>query len=143
MKFRTIALFLFLAGLLAFAFYNTDWFKPKVMRISYRQMRDQGTVFLLDQSYRLNDIKVMKTAEVDKAKPELLWHMIGTTNTPSVTDFAYGSPIPGMQYFADNRKVPVLEPNEKYRVIVRSGKLTGWKDFRLEAKTNAPARPTS
>jgi hypothetical protein len=141
MNFRNTALILFLMGLLAFAFYTTDWFKPKVMRVSYRHLRDQGTVFLLDRAYPLNEVKVLKVSEVKNANPHLLWYMVTTSNTPPVTDFSYGQPINGMHYFGNETKVEPLQPNEKYKVIIRSGKLIGTRDFMLESKTNAPTRP--
>ena len=67
------------------------------------------------------------------------------SNSLPVESFRYGQPIRGMRPAVPGAHPLPLEPNQLYRLFVRSGKMKGQRDFSLgppalaAEATNAPA----
>src|ERR1700691_3626931 len=105
-----ITVTLILAGI--YAFYFTDWFKPKIIQISHtsrvirRRFRfnekdDAVTLpvtFGFDHRYKLTEIKVVPLAAWQTNKNALpIWHLISDSNSVPVENFIYGQNIRGMK----------------------------------------------
>jgi hypothetical protein len=149
-----IAVALALAGV--YAVYFTDWFKPKIIHISYvsRAMRlgrrvglknNSATVpvtFGFDQGYRFSEIKVVPVAALqtnDDALP--IWHLISDSNSVPLKFFSYGQRIPGMKFAVAGMRAEPLQPGVTYRLFVKSGSANGQHDFQPVANPAAKASP--
>ena len=56
--------------------------------------------------------------------------MVATTNSRPVKLFHYGVPIRGMHPAIPKARPDPLDPGRVYRLIVSSGDLTGYTDFK-------------
>ena len=140
-----------------YAIFFSGWFTKPAILIHYtarpsgfamRQRRDMPPIvtFGFDISYRLSELKVVAVADLStNASPQPLWHLITDSNSLPVESFRYGQPIRGMRPAVPGAHPLPLEPNQLYRLFVRSGKMKGQRDFSLgppalaAEATNAPA----
>jgi hypothetical protein len=136
-----------LALALLYVHYFTDWFKPKVIRISYTERfltsrsRSSQPMVLFGfegQSCRLSEIKVVPLAAWQtnqSAAP--VWHLTANSRSAPVQFFQYGQNLPGMAS-ADLRARPEpLQSNVVYRLFVRAGSVNGQCDFQLGGRPPA------
>jgi hypothetical protein len=147
-----IAVALVLAGV--YAVYFTDWFKPKIIKISHtsRAMRfarrpgqkdNSATMpiaFGFDQEYRFSEIKVVPVAALqtnDEARP--IWHLVSDSNSVPVKFFLYGQRLQGMKLAVAGMRPEPLEPGVTYRLFVKSGSAKGQHDFQPAANPAAQA----
>jgi hypothetical protein len=133
---------LMLAGV--YAFYFTDWFKPKIIQIShtsrairgrfrFNQREDAATLpvtFGFDHRYKLTEIKVVPLAawQTNKDAPPI-WHLISDSNSVPVENFIYGQNIRGMKPEIAGARATPLQPNITYHLFVKAGSATGQHDF--------------
>jgi hypothetical protein len=137
-----ITVVLVLAGV--YAFYFTNWFKPKIIQISHtsrairRRFRfnekdDASTLpvtFGFDQSYKLTEIKVVPLAAWQTNKNALpIWHLISDSNSVPVGNFTYGQNIRGMKPEVAGAHATPLQPNVTYHLFVKAGSAIGQHDF--------------
>jgi hypothetical protein len=148
-------LFLILAAVLlaVYALYFTDWFKPKVVRVTHAVRTgvrlgrhghghghgadagaDTGALlgFGLDETLKLTEVRVVSLAEWQtNARAVPLWHLISDSNSVPVRAFYYGQNIRGMRPFVAGIPPRPLETNQTYRLLIEAGKITGQHDFQL------------
>ena len=140
-----------------YAIFFSGWFTKPAILIHYtarpsgfamRQRRDMPPIvtFGFDISYRLSELKVVAVADLStNASPQPLWHLITDSNSLPVESFRYGQMIRGMRPAVPGAHPQPLEPNQLYRLLIRSGKMKGQRDFSLGPPalaadaTNAPA----
>jgi hypothetical protein len=138
-----------------YAYYFTDWFRPKVIRIFHtsrstrRAMRQNASpetvpvLFGLDANYRLTEIKVIPLTEwqTNKNSPPL-WHLLSDSNSIPLKAFSYGQPIRGMKPALTGTRAEPLEPNVTYHLILKAGGFKGEHDFETKpAETDDPPTP--
>jgi hypothetical protein len=146
-----LALIVVLALATVYAFYFTDWFKPKTVQVFHtvreihfrRKAADDmpALIFGLNKTLKLTEIKVVPLAEFEK-NPEVLplWHLVSSSNSVPVRDFPYGRNIRGMKPAVPGSEASLLETNLVYRLLVTAGKIKGQHDFQLG---DAPAQNTA
>ncbi len=138
-----------------YAIYFTDWFKPNTVQIFHtvRDMhyRRKGAdneptlLFGMNKQIGLTELKIVPLAAFEK-DPHVLpvWHLVSSSNSVPLRDFAYGRTIRGMKPAVPGEHAGELETNVIYRLFVSAGKIKGQHDFQLgtgPAETNAPANP--
>jgi hypothetical protein len=132
------AAFLLLAVIVLGAVYVlkfTDWFTEKNIHILFRSRGKSAFFGLENREYKLNSVKVFRAEEVTTNKyARPLWHLVATTDKGSdpVTDFTYGSAIPGMKAAIDGTTPEPLQKNVKYRIFVEAQKQNGQMDFNIK-----------
>jgi hypothetical protein len=138
-----LSLIVVLALAAVYAFYFTDWFKPKTVQIfhtvremHFRRKPTDGTVALffgLNKQIKLTEIKVVPLIEFEK-NPDVLpvWHLVSSSNSVPVRDFPYGRNIRGMKPAVPGSEAGLLETNIVYRLFVTAGKIKGQHDFQLD-----------
>jgi hypothetical protein len=121
--------------------YFTNWFKPKIIHISYTERplasRSRGNLPLIlfgfgGQRYRLSEITVVPLATWQTnhlAAP--LWHLVSKSRSAPIEFFRYGQNLPGMKPAIPGALPESPESNVTYRLLVRSGSLHGQCDFQL------------
>jgi hypothetical protein len=137
-----ITVTLILAGV--YAFYFTDWFKPKIIQIShtsrvirrrfrFNEKNDAATLpvtFGFDHRYKLTEIKVVPLATWQTNKNALpIWHLISDSNSVPVENFIYGQNIRGMRPEVVGAHATPLQPTITYHLFVKAGSATGQHDF--------------
>jgi hypothetical protein len=146
---------LMLVGLLVlgtvYVIWFTDWFRPKTVGIfhavresHFRRLKANEQPILkfgLSRPLQLTEIKVVPLAAfMTNAEILPLWHLVCSTGTPPVTEFAYGQGIHGMKPEVAGSRPALLESNVVYRLLLRAGSVRGEHDFELGGTdTNAPA----
>ena len=139
----------------AYAWFFTNWFKPKtipIFHVARPQMtarigarvaagsKDTAIVtFGFDHPYRLTEIKVVRLADWQTnhlAQP--FWHLISDSNSVPIKMFPYGLAIRGMKPAVGKTWPEQLEPNVTYRIFVSAGSVKGQHDFTPPPKP--PAR---
>jgi hypothetical protein len=149
-----VLVFIALALAGAYAFYFTDWFAPKVIRISSINARalkvirananaDSQAVpvtFKLGRPCKLTELKVVALDEWQTNKNCLpLWHLVADTNSAPITKpFTYGQKIAGMKPEVTGARPQPLQPGVKYRMFVTDGSASGQHDFQPVAKPASP-----
>jgi hypothetical protein len=127
-----------------YAFYFTDWFKPKIIQISHTSRAIRGrfrlnrredaatrpVIFGFDHRYKLTEIKVVPFAawQTNKDAPPI-WHLISDSNSVPVENFTYGQNIRGMKPEIAGAHATPLQPNVIYHLFVKAGSATGQHDF--------------
>ncbi len=134
----TLIAFLLVLGVLYVAFF-TDWFRKKTLTIVPSARPERGIVagtplpvfFKLSRSCELTSLKVipLQGTNFDAHTPPI-WYMVATTNSRPVKLFQYGVPIRGMHPAIPKARPDPLDPGRVYRLIVSSGDLTGYTDFK-------------
>jgi len=141
-------LVLVLVGL--YAFYFTDWFKGKYIRVEHsaRPLREawgngqrvdptgkqvNNVTFSLLKDYQLTSVQVVPLVEFqtnNHARP--LWQLVSKTGSRPVNGFAYGAPIAGMAPVSVlNAEAQPLEPGVEYRLLVEASSIKGTNDFNI------------
>ena len=125
--------------------FFTDWFKPKMIRISctsrpIRSRFSQDTItvavaFGLDRDYRLTEVKIVPLAEWQTNQLVLpLWHLVSYSKSAPTRFFSYGQKINGMSPAVPGAQPKPLEINVVYRVFVSAGSVKGRHDFEIGGK---------
>ncbi|MGH7975907.1 MAG: hypothetical protein ACREDS_06630 [Limisphaerales bacterium] len=138
-----IIVLLALAGI--YAFYFTDWFKPKIIQISHtsrvirRRFRfnEKDTaatlpvIFGFDHRYKLTEIKVVPLTAWQTNKNALpIWHLVSNSGSAPVENFIYGQNIRGMKPEVSGAHAAPLQPNVTYHLFVKAGSASGQHDFK-------------
>jgi hypothetical protein len=138
-----IAVALALAGVYVVCF--TDWFKPKVIQISYTtrpgrfRSRPGATAnisltFGLGDDYKLTEIKIVPLAVLQTNPLALpVWHLVSDSNSVPISRFTYGQGIRGMKPEVPGVRAQMLQPNVTYRLLLQAGSLKGQHDFQVPA----------
>jgi len=134
-----------LAGV--YVFYFTDWFKPKIIHITYtsRASRPRPAnkaaanpamvpiTFGLEPQCQLTEIIVVPLAAWQTNQNTLpLWHLVASSNAAPVKMFIYGQRFPGLKPEVAGGHAQPLEPNVTYRLFVTAGKAKGQHDFEIK-----------
>ncbi|MEO6181647.1 MAG: hypothetical protein ABIP71_00770 [Verrucomicrobiota bacterium] len=145
----------FLVGLVAvlgglYAFYFTDWFAHKSIRIEHTVRSVQGgwptvgrpvnptvkpvnnVTFSLHKDYKLTSVKVMLAADArtnQYAHP--LWHLTSKQGSQPANSLAYAEPVNGMTPATPGVGPEPLEPGTEYRLVVEAGSVKGEHDFQI------------
>ena len=153
---KTILILVLLLGFGSLALYlNQDWFAKRRIQISHRVspwMKDArrgharpaaelGTpvTFQLDSYYRLTSVKVVVASEIATNKhAHPLWELVTTSNSIPTATFAYGDRIRGMTPAVKGATPDPLEPEVKYRLLVRTRNLDAQHDFSTQPAQAAP-----
>ena len=142
---KTILIVVLLLGFGSLAVYlNKDWFAKRTMQISHRVspwMKDArrgrgrpdlGTpvTFQLDSYYRLTSVKVVIAAEIATNKyAHPLWELVTTSNSIPTASFAYGERLRGMTPAVKGAAPDPLDPEVKYRLLIKTKDLATQHDF--------------
>ena len=136
-----------LALAVLYVHYFTNWFKPRVIRISCTERpmmshsRDSLPMVLFGfegQRYRLSEIKVVPLgAWQTNQSVAPLWHLISNSRSARVEFFQYGQTLRGMKPAVARARPEPLESNVTYRLFVRAGSLKGQCDFQLGGRPPA------
>jgi hypothetical protein len=134
-----------------YVIYFTNWFKPKIIHISYteRSIRLRGrpgTPTILfgfgGQRYRLTEIKVVPLDAWQTNHFILpVWDLNSTTNSVPMTAFSYGQRLRGMNPVVPGARPEPLQTNVTYRIFVWAGSRKGQCDFQLGGKPPADSAP--
>jgi hypothetical protein len=127
----------------------TNWFKPKIIQISYTERslpsrvpsRTRNPAILFGfggQRYRLSEIEVVPLAawQTNKASAPL-WHLVSNSRSAPVGFFRYGEHLRDMKPAVPGARPEPLESNVTYRLFLRSGRLKGQCDFQLGGRPSA------
>ena len=135
-----------------YVYYFTDWFKPKIIQISYTERSSPSRVpsqsslptILFGfggQRYQLSEVKVVPLATWQtNQSTAAVWHLISSSRSAPVELFRYGQNLRGMKSAVPGARPEPLESNVIYRIFVRAGSLQGQCDFRLGGRP--PATPS-
>jgi hypothetical protein len=126
-----------------YAFYFTDWFQPKTIKIFHatrnlhpRMLRGgalPALQFGINRQLQLTELRVVPAAGFQTNKNVLpLWHLVTDSNSVPVKMFSYGQFIGGMKPAIKGTRAQPLETNVTYRLIVTAGKFKGEHDFELK-----------
>jgi hypothetical protein len=144
-----IAVLLALAGI--YVVYFTDWFKPKIIQISYTSRPERPhlrrragrmashsdtdpVMFGLDHAYKLTEIKVVPLAEWQTNHDAVpIWHLVSNSHPDPVKIFGYGWRMRGMKPAVAGAHPQPLQPNVTYRLFVAAGSVKGQHDFEAKA----------
>jgi len=128
----------------AYAYFFTDWFKPRRIEIFHASrmiMRGGARVkagnantmmvlFGLNGAYKLTEVKVIPLDELKTNSLALpVWHLVSDSNSVPIKEFAYGVMIRGMKPAIGKEWPKPLETNETYRIFVAAGSVKGQHDF--------------
>lgn len=137
----TLVGFLVVLAVLYVIFF-TDWFKKKTLTVVPSARPERGITagtplpvfFKLNRSYELTSLKVVPLdgTNFDTHTPPI-WYLVAATNSRPVKLFQYGVPIRGMHPAIPKARPEPLDTNRIYRLIVSSGELSGYTDFRTMA----------
>ncbi len=129
--------------------YFTDWFKPKIIQLSYterplplRVPSRAGTSNILfgfgGQRYQLTEIMVVPLAawETNHTIPAV-WHLISSSKSAPVEFFRYGQNLRGMKPAIPRARPELLQSNVTYRLFVRIGSRKAQCDFQLGGRPPA------
>ncbi|HMP83602.1 MAG TPA: hypothetical protein PKA41_12955 [Verrucomicrobiota bacterium] len=135
-----------------YAWFFTDWFKPKSISIQHtiRPYREawgggrratnttarvsQVISFVMNRDWKLTEVKVVSAAEFQTNKyAHPTWHLVSDKQSRSVRSFVYGGRIPGMRPSVAGAEPDALLPGVTYKLIVRSGTIQGEDEFVVEA----------
>ncbi|MGB7769937.1 MAG: hypothetical protein WBN22_13935 [Verrucomicrobiia bacterium] len=146
-KKQWILLAVALALAVLYVHYFTDWFKPKVMQISYTERplasRSRNSLPMVlfgfeGQQYRLSEIKVVPLAAWQTNQSVApVWHLIANSRSAPVEFFQYSQDLPGMKPAIPREQPEPLQSNVVYRLFVRAGSLKGQCDFQLGGRPPA------
>jgi hypothetical protein len=110
----------------------TDWFGHKSIQILYTYRGKRAFFGLGERAEELTAIKVFRLAEISTNKyAHPLWHLKAEAGAPPVTQFTYGSAVPGMKPAVPGLAPEPLERKVQYRLVVEAGKIRGEKDFQI------------
>jgi hypothetical protein len=113
-----IVIALVLGGL--YVIYFSNWFKPKIIQISYTR-RSGITQFSLGNPYELTSVKVFSVSALQSNKYALpVWQLKSESKSDPVRNFFYGRTIPGMEPIVSNARPDPLEPGVTYRIVVET-----------------------
>jgi len=148
-----VSLVVVLVGL--YAVYFTDWFRPKIIRITHstRSLREAwsdgrrvdstgkqalgNVTFVLHRNYKLTSVKVVPLAAYLTNKYTLpTWALVSKPGSSPTDGFAYGMAVPGMSPTRAQLDPDPLEPGVEYRLMVAAGAAKGEHDFTLSAAKN-------
>jgi hypothetical protein len=143
-----ISLVVLLVGL--YAVYFTDWFQPKIIRITHatRSLREAwsdgrrvdptgkqalgNVTFVLHRNYKLTRVKVVPlTAFLTNKYTPPVWELVSKSGSKPTDGFSYGMLVPGMTPVRPMLEPDPLEPDVEYRLIVMAGSAKGEHDFKL------------
>lgn len=132
-----------LALLAAYAYWFTDWFtKPTIQilaQIRPTRLRAPvpGTIptypvsFAFDRKVELTEVAVFTVDDVKSNKyPHALWHLVSDSNSIPTKALLYGQAVRGMHSKTPLAKPERLDPDVKYRLLVKAGRAVGTKDFK-------------
>lgn len=142
---KTILILVLLIGFGSLAIYlNKDWFAKRTIQISHRVSPwmqdtrrgrgrpDLGTpvTFQLDSYYRLTSVKVVIAADIATNRfAHPLWELVTTSNSIPTATFAYGERLRGMTPATKGAVADPLDPQVKYRLIIKAQGLEAHHDF--------------
>lgn len=114
---------------LCYVIYFTDWFKPKLIHISYTK-RTGHVQFALGQAYQLTSIKVIPVLALESNKYALpVWELKSDSNSVPTKLFSYGQRIRGMKPAVANERPEPLEAGTVYRLFVEAAGRKAEHDF--------------
>ena len=118
--------------------YFTDWFRHKTLHIFHtaRNLNPDrpadGLIFGLESKYPLKEIKVVPLAAYQSNANVLpLWHLTAKSHSAPTGYFYYGQNINGMAPALSGDHAQPLETGVTYRIIISTGKTSGFHDFTL------------
>ncbi len=136
-----------------YAFYFSDWFKPKIIRIEHTVRAVQGgwatvgrpsdpadkpvnnVTFSLHKDYQLTSVKVLVADDArtnQQAQP--LWHLVSKHGSQPANSLAYAEPVNGMSPASPGAAAEPLHPGTKYRLVVEAHRWKGEHDFQIPAQ---------
>jgi hypothetical protein len=135
-----------LALAVVYVHYFTDWFKPKIIQISYTErslpsrVPSQASLPTIlfgfgGQRYRLTEIKVVPLAAWQtNPSTAAVWRLISSSRSAPVEFFRYGQNLRDMKPAVPGARPEPLQTNVIYRLFLRAGSLKGQCDFQLGGK---------
>lgn len=112
-----------------YVIYFTDWFRPKLIHVSYTK-RTGHIQFALGQPYELTSVKVVSVSALQSNKYALpVWELKSDSNSVPIKMFSYGQYIRGMKPAAEHARAEPLEPGTIYRLFVEAGGRKAQHDF--------------
>jgi hypothetical protein len=118
---------------IAYIFFFSNWFKPKVMLIAHNERFGQIN-FSLGNAYRLTALKVISVSALESNKYALpTWELKSDSNSVPVKAFSYGDRIRGMKPIVANATPDPLTPGATYRLFVEAGPQKAQHDFTINA----------
>jgi hypothetical protein len=128
-----------LGGILVYSY--GDWFHRRPIQITHRFHAFGGRfdtagvaplMFEFNAKLKLTSVKVVPLCDIltnKFARP--IWHMISASNSVPTRGFLYGMDIPGMRPAVAGTVAEVLDPSQKYRLLIEAGSIKAQHDFDL------------
>ena len=133
-------------------YLNKDWFAGDIIQIHHRSRparmglfrrtkrpvdSDTDPVFFaFDRKLKLTSLKVIPVSDIETNKyPHPIWHLVSASNSVPITEFVYGTRIPGMQPAVQGATPDPLEPGVKYRLLIETKGGKAEHDFVPAART--------
>ena len=120
-------------------YVNRDWFSKPPIQISHRfhafggRFDNGGGVaplmFEFNRSLKLTSIQVV--AAGGASGTNVLWHMVSDSNSVPTRGFLYGMKVPGMRPWLKGSIAAQLDPDQKYRLLIKAGSVHAEHDFDL------------
>jgi hypothetical protein len=142
LKKNTILVIVLLVLVVCYAYFFTDWFKPRTIKIFYttRQLEHYRSrhdlpyiLFVMEGRYRLTELKVVPLADFQSnSMTPPLWHLVSPSNSIPIKVFEYGQHIHGMKPVIEGEDPQDLQTNLDYLLIVAAGNAKGSVDFKLK-----------
>ena len=124
------------------AYSHPDWFHRRPIQITHRFHAfggrfDAGGVaplmFEFDRKLKITSIEVLPLNEaLTNKSAHPLWHLVSESNSVPTRGFLYGMEVPGMRPAQNGIIADPLDPNERYRLVIKAGSLKGEHDFDLD-----------
>jgi len=87
-------------------------------------------MFEWDRMLKLTDVEVIPLSALQTNQyASDVWHLVSDSNSPPTRGLIYGESVPGMRPATKGLEPESLVEGEKYRFVIRSGKLKAEHDF--------------
>ena len=124
----------------AYAYFFSDWFKPKSIRIFAQNRSLPGAAlpgatvapvtFAFDQPIEMTRLMVVKADTKTKMKTSLVvWKLESKTNSVPLRGIAYGGRVQGMSAPKEYPSAEPLLPGIPYVLVIEAGRIHGEVEF--------------